>query len=101
MQEHSWIRAAICTWEFQDPRIGDQPFVIVGHQRAIGGIGQGLGMVQVDTECQGNVRCRLLGMWLCGKGEDWGTLKNGQGLIMSTNIHGNYQYLTIFYYNYQ
>ena len=44
--------------------------MIVARQRAIGGARQGLGVGQVETECQGDVRCGLLEMWVCGGGEE-------------------------------
>ena len=51
-------------------RMGDRPSVIVGHQRDIGGAGLGLDVGQVVTECQGDLKCRLLDMWVCGGGEE-------------------------------
>ena len=59
--------------------MGDRPFVIVGHHRAIDGAGRGSGVVQVKTEFQGDVQCRLLEIWVYVRGEEWGTAKNGQG----------------------
>ena len=53
--------------------------VIVSSQRSIGGAGRLSGVVQVKTEFQGDVQCRLLEIWMYGRGEEWGTAKNGQG----------------------
>ena len=53
--------------------------MIVSRQRSIGGAGRVSGVVQVKTEFQGDVQCRLLEIWMYGRGEEWGTAKNGQG----------------------
>ena len=36
----------------------------------LGGSGLGSGVGQVETKCQGDERCGLLEMWVCGGGEE-------------------------------
>ena len=53
--------------------------MIVCCQKSIGGAVRGWGVGQIETDCQGDVRCRMLDMWVCERGEEKGTSKKGQG----------------------